>query len=1831
MWTTPVGERVVTPRERRLGADGLPGAQRRPVDIPNLQEIATTNQINSAGTSLGIAGAMPMAATLTPQEQADAQQYLQDPKGFVAERMQREEDISWVDQGKSLMSRIFDYEDPVKETAIESVWDNILKNLNWTFDRISQTGSFLNSRAEQANPVRLMGLLGSDRELLETVPALSWEEADEISFGQVSATAGAQLSRQALGSEPGSFFGAKTPMAQQGFDITSPEEREKAFVDDLYGKLASGTVDAVFTVFSDPLIYAGWGTRAARLKFVDRPVQSQAQLDRLATTLADDIKAIKVGEAPRSSQGEFINWLFETDASGNRIRTTFDIANHQVIKWSANRDQLSWIFKSAQTPEDAALVLRAAYNDIGARATLLNTKEDLAFALGNAEKDNLVARIAFNPGNMSKLTRRYDKAVRRKQEALKAGEAELAAGRMTQQQVDDLFVEYDRALELRKAIDDIDIRNVQKNPVTKQEVALTKQEFKRLKDRDQWLTKALDDEVSGAFLQSYKTFSREGRIGTAIERSRQRRAVTAAQATSEVIPPWRQDKYYPMGGMQRTVNLWRWAWQEKPSGQVMTRGAGANEQGREIFAMLNTLSEYNGVGVTRVHKGKTVTVGGVSRKQELYDMYLRATGSGVKNENQMAITLDLIDKAIMKDIALYYNLPKTEFQYVLRKASLERGKTIQSIKDRGFFVEEIPAPGGGVERVTHRVPWLESQLQDGTYMLPYNAFSKAAKRRAKQLEKGDSPLTESQLASLDDDTFKFAGADGRNAAVNLASNFYNNFNNVWRPVTLLRFGYTQRNLAEGLFRASAYTDSLLPLGAATVQLQNAARNFAVERAFARDLKKMTPGEGATALATPRFKKWRARQEEAMDVKIAEAEASIATIERRLAADFSDVDNASTRDMLSNIQIERAALDDLRQTRDMFISDDTMALMHYRAQGGAKRRMYDGSAMIDGIEYRGAFANPEYSPIAVANLSSDPTYKMTLSLRDRNAQNWFKAVQEKEYVEVFPGDPTYYQGSAKMLNQVRNSEVGEMVLKGDSPEQIANYLMTNPVGREIAEFVTGNVRAFGVGSGKKVGKGEVKQRVVSKGGFDTRDYDGALGYATSIKNRIDELVPSPELREALIRQQVSADDVKMFLDTPEYRNGLKPVIGNMTQTLGSKKVRELFRDLTNTAFRWAGTLPEDTFVRTPFYGSRYAATRDEMIRGIKEFYEQRAKQEGLAFDSAMIPLREITRAHRVAHRRALKDTKDWLYTIERRTNLGHYGEYIFPFITSAQNSTTAVGRLVWRNPALPEYMRLLWQAPDQAGMVDDKGNIVFVAPLGFIPESIREKVGLGAALSVKVNKFGLNPVFPETGLGILPRFGPFAGVPVQLFMRDGFFGLGQGVAPAGFVPEWLENIMGKDASKAVWDTWRDYTFGEDRVPSTLPLMVDQFVPAQANRLLNLILKFDSRSYVSTHEKIRNAELIRAMGNEREIESMEEFNKEVQSKTNWHFALRWLGNFLAFTPPQYEFIGEPLVDARRMYDRSIPEDADKAFFENFGGYATLMTLGSMTKNTAGLSPTDEAIRATAKHPGLTAQIAENVQDLSALGAIFNGDPEDEYSAGAVSWKAISRIPGTSENYSKMLDPREIQRETSRRFFWVKYLQMVESQDAILEQRGLRTVQNTGAEDLLQERRDFLEAAKSNPLYNAGYLDLVEGSSSRTNSTVNAFQIALNDEKFMSDIAKNPAKAPVFEAAYLYMQKREQIIEEVRNSPFRTLRAKGNQEIANDWDDFRTALTRRYTKWGIVANRYLNGDDDPTDLGAQWWQFGLNPQQQEEAAMGQSTMGPTSNMDVFGEDEELFGGAF
>jgi hypothetical protein len=624
--------------------------------------------------------------------------------------------------------------------------------------------------------------------------------------------------------------------------------------------------------------------------------------------------------------------------------------------------------------------------------------------------------------------------------------------------------------------------------------------------------------------------------------------------------------------------------------------------------------------------------------------------------------------------------------------------------------------------------------------------------------------------------------------------------------------------------------------------------------------------------------------------------------------------------------------------------------------------------------------------------------------------------------------------------------------------------------------------------------------------------------------------------------------------------LGPAIGNVAEETGFKAFREMYATAAAKMFKILGTIPEDNLVRGPFYGRRYNDYVQSTIKLTKD-------QSPTGFISA----KEIDTIHRMAHRRALKDTKEWLYTLDRRTNLGHYGEAIFPFISATQNSVTALGKLTWRDPALPAMVAAVWNAPEKMNLEDEEGNIVFALQLGFVPESIRNALGVPPILNMKFNKQGLNSIFPESGfLGFIPRFGPIAGIPVSEMMKNEMFGMSLDT-PNNF----LTRALPEGWADEIWSNWRDFIYGEDRGPSGETLSWNLVTPPFATKIIQMYQGMDSAAFAGTYNKIMQSENLKWQAGYREDPPEPD---ELSRMTNNFFAIRAIGNLVAFTPPQYDMVVDPLVGARRSYDRLYGQDADAKFNEQFGNLMLMASNTSPTKNVAGILPTMESVANAKKYDELIGQLAPNVQyNPGVLGIILNGNIEAEYDPSALTWQSTHKIPGLNRTYRELLDSSQVEVEAERTAGWVEFIKFMDQTQALLQQRGLNSLQSRGAEDLAANKKRFIEAAKNNPLYSGWYDDYISFGSTRVVDSVKTLEAALSNKEFMDDHSEDP----IWQGAYQYVTVRKEIVDALAAATSSNER----KMIREQWATFRTSLINTHNKWGTIANRYLDGDDDPT----------------------------------------------
>ena len=898
-----------------------------------------------------------------------------------------------------------------------------------------------------------------------------------------------------------------------------------------------------------------------------------------------------------------------------------------------------------------------------------------------------------------------------------------------------------------------------------------------------------------------------------------------------------------------------------------------------------------------------------------------------------------------------------------------------------------------------------------------------------------------------------------------------------------------------------------------------------------------------ALETTKFQGWRSRQMAEIEGQVKADQEYLDEMLPLLGPDITPVEQAHV-DFLKSVMAQK------KNTYKAIERDDSFALSEFANQATAKKYVDNGSrVLVGGVVLNSAFSNPRYRDIAHTNMSSDNTVKATLSARLQLSESLLYRKRIQDYVDVDPsmGDK-YWQGMESMLRQYAQDGMGKMIVRGMPDDEIALWLLRDPEGMKVSKSLD---EAWTISQGA-----DVPPRIGD-------DLDNALAFVQSVREGLERITAGDTaVWKIMETRPPRAAELKSILSG---NPALSQVVGYKDEVQGFKSLMDTYRTLTQKAFRFIGTMPEDSLVRAPFYSARYTATRDELLAILLSRYSKETD----------IPIEYLNSIEVQAHRRALKDTKDWLYTIDRRTNLGKYGEIITPFISATQNSVTTVGRLIRRDPALPGMMLLLWQAPTKVGWEDKEGTLIIPLPQDLIPDGVADFFGLSGMRNMTINKSSLNVIFPESGFAFVPRPAPLAQVAASELMK-------KGLLISVEAPNVLVNFLGKEQADSLWNGVKKYTFGEESSISTEFFSYDKVTPPVFNKLVQYMQKDGSKQYGYQYGLQARTQELLWMAGKREKPATAQ---EIMERTNGMFLLRMLGNVFAFTPPNYESPIGPLMDIQKTYDQVYGLDGPMKFSQTFGNEFLTIADTATTENVGGTTITTDTVRNIKKYNSLIREITPTLgEDLDVLGIIVNGDPKTSaYDVNAYQWLTNENIPGTSRTWREVNSGAESMAETQRQAGWVEYIKFKGQLDAVLQQRGLSSYRVKGAQDLNEYRKEFINGMMNNPLYAGWAVDYQSTGSSKTYSAVNLLKQALNNDEFMAD--KGDSKT--WQTAAEYIDVRERLIQLVKESGV-SLENDANAGLKAEWDKFRQDKINGDVGWAGIANRYLNGDDTPVDIG-------------------------------------------
>ena len=932
---------------------------------------------------------------------------------------------------------------------------------------------------------------------------------------------------------------------------------------------------------------------------------------------------------------------------------------------------------------------------------------------------------------------------------------------------------------------------------------------------------------------------------------------------------------------------------------------------------------------------------------------------------------------------------------------------------------------------------------------------------------------------------------------------------AFKAGALLRLGYTQRNAIDSQLRIAAAVGSFATLRHLGPGLKNILNNTVAVPA--RLVDRYAPiDSGMTFKQVQQSSTTVVKELEALKKTISEAET-------KLSLKPEDLDLAGKVNTFKELQKEKLA-----------VYNHYSEVLNRAKSSNPKARIGTGSFEVttsDGQKYvlHDAFGGPLGDMFRKIASSGNSFERMV----DSNTDMYMRKLTSKGIGQVKPTDPGYFDQWAQTLRtQFGNSAVVKKIIAGESVDDISRWLKNSPDGRDLR-------RRLAIPS------------------------DEAADYTAKVNGFLDQYLPaSSNLRSKL--GEITANDLRStFKDPTEL-----PVIhGHILEENLYNTSRIKGREIINTLFHFLGTLPEDTWARNPLYVHYYrqeAKRRVDIVSGLKGDKLSFADQQ------------EIMGA---AHKTALREMKNVLFNIERRSNLSSAMKYISPFFSAQENAYKTWLKLAVANPAIVNRGYLVWNSPNKAGLVTDQdgkevpagqtsGNdIIWLGS----PKGINKIPGLQSLTEIGIPKASLDILF-QGGMDVLymkgnPKIfsdifpvGPYVAVPVsevvkrQPSLEESFkWALPYGPtksAISGFLPAWFQKLQTKSAG------------------------------------------LEDPAFARSYQLIWNTEQQKAKRNNLPAVNSEKIMKMTQD----YWSMRTAANLIMPFAPRFDSPYKFYLDKSREYKRIYGLDADAKFLQDYPEFFSFSA--SLSSNPTGVQSSVQATSNINKYSGLVGELAKIEPKL--VGLVVNNPSGYEFSQAAYNYLYNKRVASDSpQKFLSSQSPAEAQRKNEAEKGWIIYNQFSDAIDNELQKRNLSSVQQNGAEDLKYYKEQIIRKLSiqtdnegkpiSDPktgqfVQTAWYNDYLDSDGSKTNRVIVGLSTILSDEKFLKDNRNNTT----WKSVSTYLDFRKSLASELAKRDVKSIEAKANADLKYYYDGIVNKL-KQDDKLGFsyLYDRFLSQD--------------------------------------------------
>jgi hypothetical protein len=659
-----------------------------------------------------------------------------------------------------------------------------------------------------------------------------------------------------------------------------------------------------------------------------------------------------------------------------------------------------------------------------------------------------------------------------------------------------------------------------------------------------------------------------------------------------------------------------------------------------------------------------------------------------------------------------------------------------------------------------------------------------------------------------------------------------------------------------------------------------------------------------------------------------------------------------------------------------------------------------------------------------------------------------------------------------------------------------------------------------------------------------------GWAGAVQDQVESYtLGNRAIMQAALKQQASLDD--LFRIAPDA--SARPIVhgGVLQDAMGSGPAARMLGGFVQKAYTALGSVPSDTLSRHPFADAMYRAEANRLV----ELLDVQARKEGRRLTADDL---EIVKKRSTEY--AVAQTRHLLYDFSERSDLAHMMRFMSPFFSAWQETMTRWAGIAVENPAYAARLRMLWSAPEKAGIVtDENGNAI----------------GLGMKEGQKVK-------YPDGTVGIIGKerlitvpVPPWAkdvlgmkGLKTQgevTFNKKSFNMILQGNPGVGLPVQMPMNLIVKERPELADAMRFVLPFGPNE--STWQMLM----PATAKRLF-------SRAAGEEDVAFRNSALRiyfdRATDyNLGKIEDPPTWAQAIED-TKAFYNVRAVASFVSPAAPGFRSPYQPYIDAYYRLRQENIETADQRFLDLYGAEFFPLT-ASFTKSADGVPPTVEGFKARSKYKDL-------IEKSPELGGLIVGEEgAGEFSSAIYQSQKANRVkPGSMTNQRYSLSFEEAASQPNVRLGWMEYRKVSDLIEAERIERGLPNLQVKAAEDLAEIKRQMVDKLAER------YPEWYEAFGTVDRNAMGRRLVALRAIAYDPRMEGRPDMRGVRQYFDVRAAVKKELVEREKAGGSGTLTSAANQDLGLIWDTLVSKIVEQNLAFSDTYFRYLERDDLSAD---------------------------------------------